>query len=345
MSDEMRLSMVMIARNEQANVRACFDSFWPYVDEVVLCDTGSMDGTVGEARRYAQERDDADKLVVGHFKWCYDFGAARTHAHSLASGDVHTWIDLDDRLEGAEHMHAIVEQFAKRPQLGMIMAQYHLGSEWNVPVDRFARAPVRWVHPTYERIAPRHMDRVASTGAVLWRHTGDSQHGRRDLDIALRWAEEAPENWLPWFAAAKEAMFPLGDYKLAMRYAYRALECDTAGGREAPQHAFLYEVMMTIAFNLGDAELAEIFARHAVAISASPRACLLLARESLLRGEYDEVEDWAAEAKRAAPRHQMVTDLAEDLAAVAVRRRREVALAVIRSGVPLLGTFPAVFGA
>ena len=47
---ELRLSMVMIARNERANVRQCFESFWDHVDEVVLCDTGSRDDTIDEAR-------------------------------------------------------------------------------------------------------------------------------------------------------------------------------------------------------------------------------------------------------------------------------------------------------
>jgi glycosyltransferase involved in cell wall biosynthesis len=80
----LTLSMVMIARNERANVAPCFEGFWPYVDEVVLCDTGSRDGTVAEARRYAKARGEAGKLIIGRFKWVDDFAAARTYAHSLA---------------------------------------------------------------------------------------------------------------------------------------------------------------------------------------------------------------------------------------------------------------------
>jgi glycosyltransferase involved in cell wall biosynthesis len=62
------LSMVMIARNESHNVRRCFASFWDHVDEVVLCDTGSRDGTVAEARRFAKRRREPGKLIVGHFE-------------------------------------------------------------------------------------------------------------------------------------------------------------------------------------------------------------------------------------------------------------------------------------
>jgi glycosyltransferase involved in cell wall biosynthesis len=51
----MRVSMVMIARDEAANVRPCLSSFWDHVDEVVLCDTGSRDDTVKLARAFARE--------------------------------------------------------------------------------------------------------------------------------------------------------------------------------------------------------------------------------------------------------------------------------------------------
>jgi glycosyltransferase involved in cell wall biosynthesis len=320
----MRLSMVMIARDEADNVRPCFDTFWDHADEVVLCDTGSQDDTVGEARRYAQEHGEVEKLVVGHFKWCDDFGAARTYAHSLATGDVHAWIDLDDRVEGAVHLHTIVEQFAKRPQLGMVTAAYCYAAT-EPHVARFARSPVRWLNPTYEVVEPpRDVVEVGATRAVRWQHTGDSEHGRRDFDIALKWIEREPEDWFPCFAAAKEAVFPLRDLPLAHRYAARAL----AGAMPVEMRSFLYDVMMRAVADRGDTELAEIFARRAAAIWPTPRCCLLLARESLQRGEYDETEHWAAEAKRVT-RNRTMTDLADQLAAAAGKRRCQAALAML----------------
>jgi hypothetical protein len=73
MSSARRLSMVTIARDEGHNVRACFESFWDHVDEVVLCDTGSGDGTIAEARAFAGERSEPGKLLVGQFTWTDDF--------------------------------------------------------------------------------------------------------------------------------------------------------------------------------------------------------------------------------------------------------------------------------
>jgi glycosyltransferase involved in cell wall biosynthesis len=113
------LSMVMIARDERENIRDCFDTFWEHVDEVVLCDTGSRDGTIAEARRFAKDRGEPDKLIVGHFPWCDDFGAARTHAHSLASGDVHAYVDLDDRIIGGRASPGVGAALRGEPQAGL----------------------------------------------------------------------------------------------------------------------------------------------------------------------------------------------------------------------------------
>jgi hypothetical protein len=109
---------------QRHNVRRCFDSFWDHVDEVVLCDTGSTDGTIAEARRFAKEHGEADKLTVGRFEWRDDFSAARTHAHSLATGSVHTYVDLDDVIIGAEHLREEALRFAANPSLGEINAPY-----------------------------------------------------------------------------------------------------------------------------------------------------------------------------------------------------------------------------
>jgi glycosyltransferase involved in cell wall biosynthesis len=343
--------MVMIARDEQANVRPCFDSFWPHVDEVVLCDTGSVDDTVEEARRYAEERGEPGKLIVGRFEWCDDFGAARTYAHSLATGDVHAYIDLDDRLEGAEHLGSVVAEFANQSGLGTVWANYYMADETvGKPRPRFARAPVRWLDPTYEAIEEQEGASQIYTSLVRWRHAGDSQHGRRDLDIALKWSERDPENWWPWYIAAKEAAFPLRDAELLFQYGNRALALGGGvrvrpaapandwrgkeGAMQAQQRAFLYQMMMLAAYDRDDMESAELFGRAAVALWWGPRACLLIARCSFERGDPSETTRFARMAMRQSPDDREVRLVAEDLIA-ASNRQLEIASAAILSGWPL----------
>ena len=132
----------------------------------MLCDTGSHDGTINEARQFARKRGEPDKLIVGRFKWCNDFAAARNHAHSLVTGDVHAMIDLDERLIGGDNLRELASLLGERPELGAIAAV------WSGPITpaawglRLFRAPVKWTGLTWEkpvnRGAPALMtDRIA----------------------------------------------------------------------------------------------------------------------------------------------------------------------------------------
>jgi glycosyltransferase involved in cell wall biosynthesis len=208
--------MVMIARNERANLRPCFESFWDHVDEVVLCDTGSRDGTIGESHAFARERGEPDKLVVGRFKWRQDFGAARTHAHRLATGDVHVTIDLDDRLIGGAHLRDVAARFESDPELAAISASWEgelYGEVWR---QRVLRPPVTWVGATWEwpSVAGPWESQIrfltpASgevTDLISVRHVREAARGTRDLEIALRWGRREPDSWRPWYVAAVEAL-------------------------------------------------------------------------------------------------------------------------------------------
>ncbi len=212
----LRLSMVMIARNERTNVRPCFDSFWDHVDEVVLCDTGSGDDTIGEAQAFARDRGAPDKLIVGRIQWRDDFAAARTHAHSLAAGGVHVTIDLDDRLIGGEHLRDVAARFESEPELRAISTLWEgqlYGAVWR---QRLLRSPVEWVGATWEwplvagswesQIRFLEPAPTETTDLVKVRHVRNLPRGRRDLEIALAWGRRDPDDWRPWYAAAVEAL-------------------------------------------------------------------------------------------------------------------------------------------
>lgn len=219
------VSMVMIARDEKANIEPCFSSFWDHVDDIVLCDTGSRDGTIAAARRFAKDRGEPGKLTIGKFKWCDDFAAARAHAHSLARGDVHCRIDLDDRLQGGHNLRSVALNFDSDPDLVTIMAL------WSGPITPvqwrgqiFRGTGHVWSGKTYEY--PHFLaGRAGATDLVRWHHTRSTPRGRRDLDIALQWAKDDPADWRAMNAAAEEA-FILGEHWLAAECCATALELD-----------------------------------------------------------------------------------------------------------------------
>lgn len=217
----MRLTMVMIAKNEAENVFVCFASFWDYVDEVVLCDTGSTDDTVKEARRFARSKGEPDKLVILRHKWRDDFARARNAAHRRAAGSLHTYLDLDERLEGGEELRAEAQRLVDDPGLDVVCA------EWSGPINpaqwqpRLFRAPVRWEERTWE--TPLEHGRMHMSDRIRFHHTREIPRGRRDLDLAEAWAEAEPANWRPWRALASEAV-DCEEWAIALDACHRGLE-------------------------------------------------------------------------------------------------------------------------
>jgi tetratricopeptide (TPR) repeat protein len=86
----VKLSFYAIVKNESKNLGCCLASVRPYVDEMIVVDTGSTDDTVAIAQQYGAK--------IGYFEWCNDFAAARNYALSLVSGDWVLTLDADEEL-------------------------------------------------------------------------------------------------------------------------------------------------------------------------------------------------------------------------------------------------------
>ena len=86
----IRLSLCMIVRDNARTLGACLESIYPWVDELVIVDTGSHD----ETPRIVQ--DFGGRLF--HFPWCDDFSAARNESLRHARGEWLFWMDSDDSI-------------------------------------------------------------------------------------------------------------------------------------------------------------------------------------------------------------------------------------------------------
>lgn len=84
------VSAVLIVKNEVHVLEPCLESLVEWVDEIVVLDSGSTDGTLELAARYGAKvhiRED----------W-QGFGIQRQRAQSLATGDYILAIDADERI-------------------------------------------------------------------------------------------------------------------------------------------------------------------------------------------------------------------------------------------------------
>lgn len=87
-----RSCLVVIARNEAATITRLLASVRPFVDDMLVMDTGSNDDTVRLA--------EAAGARVAHFTWIDDFAAARNAALDAAGADWHVVLDADEWLIG-----------------------------------------------------------------------------------------------------------------------------------------------------------------------------------------------------------------------------------------------------
>jgi len=84
------VALVVIAKNEERSIGRLLDSAKQLVDEMVVLDTGSDDGTAAIAK--------AAGAKVRHFAWVDDFSAARNRALELTDAPWRLVLDADEWL-------------------------------------------------------------------------------------------------------------------------------------------------------------------------------------------------------------------------------------------------------
>lgn len=90
----MKLSLCMIVKDEAYFLDECLGAAVPLVDEIVIVDTGSSDGSREIALRYTDR--------VYDFAWIDDFAAARNFGLRKATGDWALVLDADEAISPSD---------------------------------------------------------------------------------------------------------------------------------------------------------------------------------------------------------------------------------------------------
>ncbi len=150
------LSVILITRNEEANLADCLASLEGIAEQIVVVDTNSSDRTLEIARNYG--------AVVGQPADWPGFGPQKNRALELATGDWVLSLDADERLTPALrseiltaiHHSAHVDCFAI-PRLSWYCGRFIRHSGWSPDyVDRlFRRGTARFSDDlVHERLIP-----------------------------------------------------------------------------------------------------------------------------------------------------------------------------------------------
>lgn len=109
------LSLCMICRNNANTIEPALASIMPWVDEMIVVDTGSTDGTPRIAERLGAR--------VYHFPWPDSFSIARNESLKFARGEWIFWMDSDDTIseENGRKLRQLVDGPHEPSVLGYIV--------------------------------------------------------------------------------------------------------------------------------------------------------------------------------------------------------------------------------
>ncbi len=190
-----QLSLCMIVRNNETTIRPCLESIRPWVDEMIVVDTGSTDATPQICAELGAK--------VSHWPWRDDFSAARNESLQHATGEWLFWMDSDDTMpeECGHRLRALVDGQHARDVLGYVI-QVHCPSPNGdglhdvTAVDHVKlfrnRSDLRFEHRIHEQILPairRANGEVAFTDIHVVHsgadHTPDGRQRKLERDFKL----------------------------------------------------------------------------------------------------------------------------------------------------------------
>src|SRR5262245_2526670 len=169
------LSLCMIVRDGGEELARCLASVQRVVDEIVVVDTGSSDGSIAVARSFG--------AAVVERPWCDDFAQARNHGLALANGRFVLVLDADEEL-AAPDPEGLRELLRRSDHVAWFLTVVSdLGGDdrlesnvlrlWRHSDEVRFRYPIHeQVLPDLERVAAREGRRFALVDDVKIRHTG-----------------------------------------------------------------------------------------------------------------------------------------------------------------------------
>ena len=235
----MKISACYIVKNEENNIEISLESVKNIVDEIIIVDTGSTDGTIGIAEKF--------NAKIFSKPWNNDFSEARNEAIDHASGDWIIFLDADEFFtpETRSNIPDIIDR-AEKSKFNTILVPL-----FNVDIDDdnrildqayslriFKRLPsFRYTGRIHEQLTDLDGKKMKMTSldssmlSII--HTGYSSNiqrkkSERNLQLLLAELEttQTPENLFPYLS---ETYYGLGNFEQAERYGL----LDIATGRKS----------------------------------------------------------------------------------------------------------------
>lgn len=249
------ISLAMIVRNEETTLPRALASVAPWVDEMIVVDTGSEDNTIGVAEQ-------AGARVIRHV-WD-GFSASRNRSLEACTSDWIFVLDADEELD--EQSGESLRLLAARDDIdGFVCTQrnYLEGSlPADIPVIRFFKNTprLRFSGLLHERVRSQDGP-LQQTLSDLLIHHRDAQSSHDPSSAKSRVYEEILRKGISNGSGTAEDLLFLG-VMLRRKGAYREAvsvlgQCIRESNAKEPQLATAYETLAVCHYELGEIGRAE----------------------------------------------------------------------------------------
>jgi len=217
---KVTVAAAILVYNEIRCIKRCLDAIIDAVDEIVIIDCGSTDGTLEIIQAYP-------KVKQISFTWCDDFSAARNAGLNNITSDWVIWIDADEALiaedkQQIREVAAVLDQ-ADRPIVALCGVLEQLGGHTaiNYAKSRMyaTKYPFKFVGRVHEQIrldpseSSQWMKNRHITVLIRFDHDGyspDVLHSKnkiaRNLRLLKMMLEEEPNNPAWWLFYGRETL-------------------------------------------------------------------------------------------------------------------------------------------
>lgn len=215
------LALAMIVRNEERCLERCLRSAEPFVDQMIVVDTGSTDRTIEIAKACGAQ--------VFHRRWTDDFAAARNAALTRSSADYNLILDADEWIESGGELLGTVRE-ARAPKVHALKMRSTLRSHtsdfqsfnW---LARLLPRGVRYAGRVHEQ--PHHRLPVERMNVSLGHDGYVPEHmlakRGRNRSLLLRALADKPDDAYVLYQLGKDNDI-YNDAKEAVEYYWKALE-------------------------------------------------------------------------------------------------------------------------
>jgi len=262
------ISLSMIVKNEENHLATALESV-KGIDEIVICDTGSIDNTVELAKKYTDK-------VFTDYVWADDFAEARNHVLEKCTSDWILIVDADERLES--NVSDLYQEIEKAEKLNAITINVNVISERNSNVHKQPRLFKRCEKNFWRGAIHNTLSTTAQMESPLVIRYGYSDAHKLDPDRALRIlskeVEKNPDCSREKYYLAREYWYRK-DYQTAYDWYEQYLSKPTWN----PERADAYLMAAKCLWNIQRGEEARKMCLNAININPDFKEALLFMAE------------------------------------------------------------------